>query len=98
MDHPDVPLPVDRDAADLAEDPVIRQRLWPGRLDREGRDFAGASRGRKRGHTDQHRGGKAGKKRFEAAGRGKDRVRAIWHWRHGFSPLFSCVVVRVSGE
>jgi hypothetical protein len=65
---------------------------------REGRDFAGASRGRKRGHTDQHRGGKAGKKRFEAAGRGKDRVRAIWHWRHGFSPLFSCVVVRVSGE
>jgi hypothetical protein len=41
MDHPDVALAVDGDAADLAEDPVVRQRFWPGRIDREGRDVAG---------------------------------------------------------
>jgi hypothetical protein len=34
-------LPVDGDAADLAEDPVVRQRLRPGRVDRKGRDIAG---------------------------------------------------------
>ena len=35
---------VDGDAADLAEDPVVRQRFWPGRVDREGRDVAGVRR------------------------------------------------------
>ncbi|MHC2493586.1 hypothetical protein ACVI8K_000502 [Bradyrhizobium barranii subsp. barranii] len=28
MDHPDMALPVDGDAADLAEDPVVRQRCF----------------------------------------------------------------------
>jgi hypothetical protein len=27
VDHPDVPLPIDGDAADLAEDPVVGQLL-----------------------------------------------------------------------
>ena len=41
MNHPDVVLGIDGDAADLAEDPVVRQRLWPGRIDGESRDIAG---------------------------------------------------------
>ncbi len=42
MDHPDVALPVDGDAADLAEDPVAGKRFRPGRIDREGQDLAGS--------------------------------------------------------
>jgi hypothetical protein len=41
MDHPDMALPVDGNAADLPEDPVVRQRFWPGRIDGEGRNVAG---------------------------------------------------------
>ena len=38
LDDPDMSLAVDGDAADLADDPVVRQRLRPGGVDREGRD------------------------------------------------------------
>jgi hypothetical protein len=41
VDHPDIPLPVDGDAADLADDPAVGQRLWPGGIDGESRNFAG---------------------------------------------------------
>ena len=35
LDHPDAVEPVDRDAGDLPEDPVVRQRLRPQRVDLE---------------------------------------------------------------
>src|SRR3984957_5352963 len=41
MDDPDVALRIDCDATDLAEDPVVGQRLWPRRVHREGGDFTG---------------------------------------------------------
>src|SRR3954467_12206251 len=41
-------LPVDGNAADLAENPVVRQRLWPGSIHRKGRNVAGGRRNRKR--------------------------------------------------
>jgi hypothetical protein len=34
-------LRIHREAADLPDDPVVRQLLRPGRIDREGRDIAG---------------------------------------------------------
>src|SRR5687768_15522424 len=70
---------IDGDAADLAEHPVVRQRLWPGGIDREGRDVAGSGRAGKCGDTDQ-RGG------CENGGNGSGKtcnrtvlIVAIWH-------------------
>jgi hypothetical protein len=48
MNHPNVPLPIDRDAADLTEDPIVRELLRPGGIDCEGRDVAGCRNIRKR--------------------------------------------------
>ena len=45
LKHPDVVLRVDGDAADLAEDPVVRQRLRPVRIDPERRALRAAERG-----------------------------------------------------
>jgi hypothetical protein len=33
LEHPDIVLRIDRHAADLTEDPVVGQRLWPVRID-----------------------------------------------------------------
>jgi len=51
MDDPDMALGIRGDAADLADDPVVRQRFWPGRVDRKGRNLAGARRLRDRAKT-----------------------------------------------
>src|SRR5439155_8521053 len=37
--YPDMALGIDGDAAELAENPVVRQRLWPRRLDFETGNF-----------------------------------------------------------
>jgi hypothetical protein len=52
VEYPDVALPIGGDAADLADDPVVRQPLWPGRIDRKGRDLAGLCRARQRADQD----------------------------------------------
>ena len=52
------PFAIDGDAADLAEDPVVGQRFWPGRIDREGRDIAGLRGERRR--CNEHCSGEAG--------------------------------------
>jgi len=44
MDDPHVIARVDRDADDRADDPAVRQRLWPGRIHLERRDLAGRRR------------------------------------------------------
>ena len=44
MNDPDMVLRIDRDAADLAHDPVVGQRLGPERIDLEFRDIAGLRR------------------------------------------------------
>src|SRR2546423_9327997 len=47
---------VDGDAADLTEYPVIRQRLWPGRIDRKDRNLARISGTRQRRCAEQRCG------------------------------------------
>src|SRR5215472_1621282 len=82
MDHPDVALPVDGDAADLADDPVVRQRLWPGGVDRKGGDVGGRSDLGKSGERD----GRGENGESEASG----RAGAMWRRRHEVLPNFSC--------
>jgi len=41
MDHPDMALLVYGDAADLPEDPVVRELLRPGRIDCKRWDVSG---------------------------------------------------------
>ena len=53
LDHPDMSLPVDGNAADLTHDPVVGQLFRPGRIDRKGRDVAGVGGARGRGRGDQ---------------------------------------------
>src|SRR5436190_18960646 len=79
MDHPDMALRIDSDAADLAEDPVVRQRLWPGRIDGEGRDVGGVRRSRRR---NKHCSGEAGS---EGSGESQASARALQ--RHGCLPM-----------
>src|SRR5262245_36404393 len=80
MDHPDMALRVHRDAADLAEDPVVRQRLWPGGVDGEGGDVAGV-----RGSwcCNEHCSGEAGGSDFAEMLAG-----AIKRRRHECLPMF----------
>jgi hypothetical protein len=62
LEHPNVVLSIDRHAADLAEDPVVRQRLRPKRIDTEGGTLrlhrAGGAKqreyGRQRGRNPTH--------------------------------------------
>ncbi len=42
MDDPDMIVLVDRDAGDLAENPIVGQRFWPERLDLEARNVLGS--------------------------------------------------------
>src|SRR5216684_805980 len=80
VDNPDMTLPVDGDAANLAENPVVGQWLWPGRIDREGRNLAGMSVAWQRGRADQRGGGDE-----DGGGSGN----AMLHRRHGILPYFS---------
>jgi hypothetical protein len=58
MDDPDVVLTVDRDAGDLAEDPVVRERLRPERFGLEFRHrLIGGNRGRNGGGDQRKRQG-----------------------------------------
>jgi hypothetical protein len=71
---------IGRDAADLAENPVVRQWLWPGRIDRKGRNFAGMGEPRQRGRGDQDGGGDDNRHRVregaQSSKTGGDRVSA----------------------
>ena len=89
VDQPDMALPIDGDAADLAEDPVVRQRLWPGRVDRESRDLAALRGTRKRRRTDQPGGRNQDRNGSAKPCRGADRIGAMGRRRHGILPL-SC--------
>src|SRR5690349_2987009 len=89
MDHPDMALPIDGDAADLAEDPVVRQRLWPGRVDREGRDVAGNCRLGK-GRECNGRGEKAAEQSCRAG--------ATWRRLHQILPFLTAVLIRLEGS
>jgi hypothetical protein len=84
MDHPDMALPVDGDAADLTEDPVVRQLLRPGGIDREGWYFAGRGNIRKREdhgcNEDEESSRDACERRIKAC--------AIMTCRHGNLPFF----------
>src|SRR4030088_1730782 len=64
VDQPDMPLRIDGDAADLTENPVVRQWLWPGRIDRKGRNVTGMGCARKRWRADQHGRRYAGRNGF----------------------------------
>src|SRR4030095_15833449 len=69
MDHPDMPLRIDGDAADLAEQPVVRQRLWPRRVAVEGRDVTGMRGRRRRGKHDSGEAGSNGSGESQASAR-----------------------------
>src|SRR3954454_6175690 len=91
MDHPDMSLPVHGDAADLPEDPVVRQWLWPGCFDRKSRDVASVSGRRKRGRCDQNRGpDQKGKRSAKTCG--TCAANAILNRRHGILPCYFVAV------
>src|SRR5258707_559374 len=86
MDDPDVAFAVGGNAADLSDGPVVRQRLWPGGIDREGRDVAGTSGARQRGQAEQDGGSEGDGNGSGKTGNRTVSVIAMWH-RH--PPLLS---------
>jgi len=89
LDHPDMALPIDGDAADLSHDPVVGQLLRPGRIHRESRDFAGGSRAGQ--EAERRRGGAKG----DGFGETSDGAGAMVRRRHEFLPRFSCGLCRL---
>src|SRR5262245_49232965 len=53
LNHPDMILSVYGDAGRLSHDPIVRQRLGPGRVDREARDVFGAGCTRSQGSQNE---------------------------------------------
>src|ERR1700716_2268848 len=72
-----MPLRINGDAADLTENPVVRQWLWPGRIDRKGRNVTGMGCARKRWRADQHGRGYAGRNGFGKTCDGAEPITAM---------------------